>query len=47
MTNTPKPLATKERTIVAKDPTQQPGRLKMIGGSASDDWNNVLANQTI
>jgi hypothetical protein len=37
----------KTRTIVAKDPAQQPGRLKLIGGSASDDWNNILANQTI
>jgi len=35
------------RTIVAKNPDQQPGRLKLIGGSKSDDWNNVLANQTI
>ena len=33
--------------ISTKDPTQQPGRLKLIGGSASDDWNNVLANQTL
>jgi hypothetical protein len=36
-----------ERVIVAKDPTQQPGKLKLVGGSASDDWNNILANQTI
>jgi hypothetical protein len=35
------------RTIVAKDPTQQQGTLRRIGGSASDDWNNTLANQTI
>src|SRR5262245_2037144 len=37
----------KERVLVAKDPTQQPGKLKMLGGSASDDWNHVLGNQTI
>ena len=37
----------KARVIVAKDPASEAGRLKMIGGSASDDWNNVLANQTI
>jgi hypothetical protein len=37
----------KARVIVAKDPSQEAGKLKMIGGSASDDWNNVLANQTI
>jgi hypothetical protein len=43
----PKAVAVRERTIVAKDPTQQPGKLKIIGGSASDDWNNILANQTI
>jgi hypothetical protein len=35
------------KTIVAKDPTQQQGTLRRIGGSASDDWNNTLANQTI
>ncbi len=23
------------------------GRLKVIGGSMSDDWNNIVANQTI
>ena len=37
----------KARVIVAKDPASEAGRLKMVGGSASDDWNNVLANQTI
>src|SRR5512146_2349035 len=37
----------KVRNVVARDPTQQPGKLKMIGGSASDDWNNVLATQAI
>jgi hypothetical protein len=41
------PVEKKEKVIVAKDPTQQPGKLKLIGGSGSDDWNNVLANQTI
>ncbi len=35
------------RTIVPKDPTQQQETLRRIGGSASDDWNNTLANQTI
>jgi hypothetical protein len=37
----------KTRVIVAKEPALEAGRLKMIGGSASDDWNNILANQTI
>ena len=35
------------RTILTKDPAQQPGRLKVLGGSASDDWNNILANQVM
>ena len=44
-----KPAASekKARVIVAKDPALESGRLKMIGGSASDNWNNILANQTI
>jgi hypothetical protein len=29
------------------DATKLRGNLKAIGGSMSDDWNNVLANQTI
>jgi len=29
------------------DATKLRGTLKAIGGSMSDDWNNVLANQTI
>src|SRR5262245_23401849 len=29
------------------DPSKSKGRLKPIGGSMSDDWNNILANQTI
>jgi hypothetical protein len=37
----------KVRTLVAKDPSREAGTLKLIGGSASDDWNNTLANQTI
>jgi hypothetical protein len=34
------------KTIVAQDPTTLPGTLKAIGGSMSDDWNNILADQT-
>jgi len=37
----------KDRVIVAKDPARQTGKLRLIGGSASDDFNNILANQTI
>jgi hypothetical protein len=29
------------------DPSKLPGRLKSIGGSMSDDWNNILANQAV
>jgi hypothetical protein len=34
-------------TVVADDPDDLKGRLKAIGGSRSDRWNNVLANQTL
>lgn len=33
------------KTLVANDPDDRKGRLKNIGGSQSDRWNNVLANQ--
>lgn len=29
------------------DPSKLRGTLKLIGGSMSDDWNNLLANQTV
>lgn len=29
------------------DPSERTGELKHVGGSRSDDWNNLLANQTI
>jgi hypothetical protein len=35
-------------TVVANDYSKaRKGRLKRIGGSRSDDWNNILANQTV
>jgi hypothetical protein len=37
----------KKLTLVANDPEALKGSLKAIGGSQSDDWNNILANQTI
>jgi hypothetical protein len=37
----------KVTTVVANDPEDRKGRLKAIGGSPSDHWNNVLANQTM
>lgn len=35
------------KTVVANDPDELKGRLKYIGGSRSDHWNNILATQTI
>src|SRR3977135_1472941 len=34
-------------TVVANDPDDLKGRLKNIGGSKSDHWNNTLVNQAI
>src|SRR5262249_6981018 len=34
-------------TVVANDPDDRKGILKEIGGSPSDRWNNILANQAI
>jgi hypothetical protein len=35
----------KTTTVVADDPDDRKGRLRSIGGSQSDHWNNMLANQ--
>lgn len=35
------------KTVVADDPDDRKGRLKNIGGSQSDHWNNTLANQAV
>jgi len=32
-------------TILVEDPSSLPGKLQRIGGSKSDTWNNVIANQ--
>ncbi|MBX3552905.1 MAG: hypothetical protein KF697_10630 [Pseudolabrys sp.] len=37
----------KPATVVANDPDDLKGRLKNIGGSQSDHWNNILANQAV
>ncbi len=37
----------KATTVVANDPENLKGALKNIGGSKSDHWNNLLANQAI
>ena len=34
-------------TVVADDPEDRKGVLKTIGGSQSDHWNNLLANQAV
>jgi hypothetical protein len=38
---------TTSSTLVLNDPADLKGRLKHIGGSRSDHWNNILANQSI
>src|SRR5258708_21464250 len=42
-----KPAANSPKTVVADDPDDRKGRLKDLGGSQSDRWNNVLANQAM
>jgi hypothetical protein len=32
---------------VHNDPAKRKGTLKSVGGSISDDWNNLVANQTV
>jgi hypothetical protein len=41
------PSANTPTTVVANDPDDMKGALKSIGGSQSDHWNNLLANQTV
>jgi hypothetical protein len=40
-----KPVA--DKTVVVNDPDNLKNMLKSIGGSQSDDWNNVLGIQTL
>jgi hypothetical protein len=47
MTTSKLAAETKERTVFANDPAELKGTLRNIGGSRSDHWNNLLANQTI
>ena len=47
MTTKKAATAAKATTIVAGDPDDRKGRLKDLGGSQSDRWNNVLANQVM
>ena len=45
--STKKPAANVPKTVVADDPDDRKGRQKNIGGSQSDHWNNILANQAV
>jgi len=36
-----------ETEVHVHDPSKLKGELKLIGGSMSDDWNNLLANQAV
>ena len=44
-----KPAADNKKgtTVIANDPEDRKGRLKSLGGSQSDNWNSILANQTV
>jgi hypothetical protein len=35
------------KQLMLKDPAKEPGNLKMLGGSGSDEWNKMLADQAI
>jgi len=38
---------TQPSPVVVNDPDELKGELRAIGGSRSDHWNNILANQTV
>src|SRR5438270_9554915 len=44
---TASPGEAKATTVVANDPDDLKGALESIGGSRSDHWNNILANQAV
>jgi hypothetical protein len=39
--------ANEQKALVADDPEDRKGRLRDLGGSKSDHWNNILANQAM
>jgi hypothetical protein len=45
--STKKPAANAPKTVVVGNADDRKGRLKNIGGSQSDHWNNILANQAV
>jgi hypothetical protein len=42
-----KSVSAKPRTVTIGSPDSTRGELKRIGGSQSDEWNNILANQAV
>ena len=44
---TTEPPAKKQKHIFIGGPNDQDGKLKHLGGSKSDEWNNTLANQVV
>jgi hypothetical protein len=47
MTKKPAVGNKKSTTVIANDPDDLKGMLKSVGGSQSDNWNNILGNQAI
>jgi hypothetical protein len=47
MSGNAKPTTKKPVEVVAKHPSLQPGTLRHVGGSRSDDWNYLVANDTV
>ena len=47
MTKMKSPKGKKLATFVANDPAARKGDLQAVGGSQSNDWNTMLANQTM
>jgi hypothetical protein len=41
------PIAKIRKDLIADDPDDRQGRLQDIGGSKSDCWNNMIANQAV
>jgi len=47
MSSPSKPTDADVKKIYLDDPVKLEGKLKVIGGSPSDDWNNSLANEMV
>jgi hypothetical protein len=43
----PKKAPEKTLRLTVKDPSLHRAKLKVVGGSQSDEWNSILANETI